>query len=186
MLDAREMADFAARHIYVDAEDVFVASTGLIGVELPMALIRQNIGNVRLSDRGGSEFAKSIMTSDTRPKEVAVSLEIDGHRLTVGGAAKGVGMIHPNMATMLCFISTDAAVEGQFLSTALKSVVDSSFNMIDVDGDQSTNDTVLAMANGAAGYPEIRDGTPAADAFKEAFTCLRKGNSAILNVIIPD
>ena len=168
LLDAREMADLAARHIDVDAEDVFVASTGLIGVELPMALIRQNIGNVRLSDRGGSEFAKSIMTSDTRPKEVAVSLEIDGHRLTVGGAAKGVGMIHPNMATMLCFISTDAAVEGQFLSTALKSVVDSSFNMIDVDGDQSTNDTVLAMANGAAGYPEIRGGTPAADAFKEA------------------
>ena len=168
LLDAKEMTALAARHVGVEEEDVLAASTGMIGVELPMALIRQGIGNVRLRESGGSEFARAIMTTDTRPKEVAVSLEIAGRRVTVGGAAKGVGMIHPNMATMLCFISTDAPVERGFLSDALREAVDASFNMIDVDGDQSTNDTVILMANGAAGGTEITAGLEGADALREA------------------
>ena len=152
----------------VDEDDVLVASTGMIGVELPMALIRQNIGNVRVTDDGGNDFARSIMTTDTHEKEAAVSLEIGGRVVTVGGASKGVGMIHPNMATMLCFMTTDAPVERGFLSDMLREAVDASFNMISVDGDQSTNDTVILMANGAAGGEEIGSGTRAGDALKEA------------------
>ena len=168
LLDAQEMAALAARHAGVDEDDVLVASTGMIGVELPMALIRQNIGNVRLGEDGGNDFARSIMTTDTHEKEAAVSLEIDGRVVTVGGSAKGVGMIHPNMATMLSFMTTDAPVEAGFLADMLREAVDSSFNMISVDGDQSTNDTVILLANGAAGGEEIRAGTSAADALKEA------------------
>ena len=168
LVDAKEMAALAAHHVGAAAADVLVASTGMIGVELPMALIRQNIGNVRLSEEGGNDFARSIMTTDTHEKESAVSLEIDGRLVTVGGTAKGVGMIHPNMATMLCFMTTDAPVEAGFLSDMLREAVDSSFNMISVDGDQSTNDTVVLLANGAAGGDEIGAGTSAADALKEA------------------
>ena len=168
LLDALEMTALAARQVGVDEDDVLVASTGMIGVELPMALIRQNIGNVRVSEEGGNDFARSIMTTDTHEKEAAVSLEIDGRVVTVGGTSKGVGMIHPNMATMLCFMTTDAPVEGGFLSGMLREAVDSSFNMISVDGDQSTNDTVILLANGAAGGEEIGAGTSAGDALKEA------------------
>ena len=168
LLDAQDMAALAARHVGVDEGDVLVASTGMIGVELPMALIRQNIGNIRVAEEGGNDFARSIMTTDTHEKEAAVSLEIDGRVVTVGGAAKGVGMIHPNMATMLCFMTTDAPVEAGSLADMLREAVDSSFNMISVDGDQSTNDTVILMANGAAGGEEIRGGTSAGDALQEA------------------
>ncbi len=168
LVDAKEMTALAAHHVGVDEEDVLVASTGMIGVELPMALIRQNIGNVRVSEDGGNDFARSIMTTDTHEKEAAVSLEIDGRVVTVGGASKGVGMIHPNMATMLCFMTTDAPVEAGFLSDMLREAVDASFNMISVDGDQSTNDTVILLANGAAGGDEIRGGTSAGEALKEA------------------
>ena len=168
LVDAKEMTALAAHHVGVDEEDVLVASTGMIGVELPMALIRQNIGNVRVSEDGGNDFARSIMTTDTHEKEAAVSLEIDGRVVSVGGAAKGVGMIHPNMATMLCFMTTDAPVEAGFLSDMLREAVASSFNMISVDGDQSTNDTVLLLANGAAGGDEIRAGTSAGEALREA------------------
>jgi glutamate N-acetyltransferase/amino-acid N-acetyltransferase len=168
--DAIEMAALAAGHAGVDAEQVMVCSTGVIGVELPMALIRQNIGNVGLSADGGEAFARAIMTTDTHSKEIAVSFESGGRKVTVGGAAKGVGMIHPNMATMLCFVSTDAPVVQPFLQEALTEAVNASFNMIDVDGDQSTNDTVMVMANGVAGGPEIAAGTPDAGAFAEALT----------------
>ncbi len=166
--DAVEMAALAAGHAGVEPEQVVVCSTGVIGVELPMALIRQNIGNVRLTADGGGDFARAIMTTDTRSKEIAVSFESGGRKVTVGGAAKGVGMIHPNMATMLCFVSTDAPVDGEFLQQALTEAVDASFNMIDIDGDQSTNDTVLVMANGVAGGAEISSDTPDAEAFGEA------------------
>jgi len=166
--DAEEMAALAAGHAGVDVDEMLVCSTGLIGVELPMALIRQNIGNVELSDQGGTDFARSIMTTDTRPKEIAVSVDAAGTRITVGGAAKGVGMVHPDMATMLAFVSTDADVEWGFLQCALSDAVDASFNMIDVDGDTSTNDTVLVLANGMAGGEQIRDGSASAGAFREA------------------
>jgi glutamate N-acetyltransferase/amino-acid N-acetyltransferase len=168
--DAEEMAALAAGHMGVDADEMLVASTGMIGVELPMALIRQNIGNVAVKSDGGNEFARAIMTTDTRPKEIAVSLDLDGRKVAVGGAAKGVGMIHPNMATMLCFMTTDAAVDQAFLKACLFQAVDLSFNMIDIDGDQSTNDTVLLLANGAAGGPAITGETTSAAAFQEAVT----------------
>ncbi len=170
LTDAEEMTALAAGHAGVDAEEMLVCSTGLIGVELPMALIRQNIGNVELTDHGGADFARSIMTTDTRSKEIAVSVDIGGTRVTLGGAAKGVGMIHPDMATMLAFISTDADVEQGFLQSALSEAVDVSFNMIDVDGDTSTNDTVLVLANGAAGGERIREGSADADVFQEALS----------------
>jgi len=170
LVDAEEMTALAAAHVGVDAEQVFIGSTGLIGVEMPMALVRQNIGNVRLSEDGGNAFARSIMTTDTHAKETAISAQIAGREIVIGGCAKGSGMIHPNMATMLSFITTDAPVEQSFLQQALKDAVDTSFNMIDVDGDQSTNDTVLVLANGKAGGDEIQSGTPAGQDFQEALT----------------
>lgn len=170
MLDAEEMTALAAAHLGVDEEEVLIGSTGLIGVELPMALVRQNLGNIMLSADGGNRFARSIMTTDTHPKEFAVSAEIDGREVVIGGCAKGSGMIHPNMATMLAFITTDAPVEGSFLRRALREAVGASFNMIDVDGDQSTNDTVIVLANGMAGGPMISEGAEGGAAFQEALT----------------
>ena len=168
--DAEEMAELAGIHTGVSGEELFVASTGVIGVELPMALIRQNITNVTLSGDGGTDFARSIMTTDSKHKERAVSFVHAGKTVTVGGVSKGVGMIHPNMATMLCFVSTDANVEQDYLQNVLSGAVDSSFNMIDVDGDQSTNDTVVILANGASGTPQIKDGSAGSDSFVEALT----------------
>ena len=170
--DAEEMASLASGHVGVSPDDMLVCSTGIIGVELPMALIRQNMGNIKVSAEGGHSFARSIITTDTHPKEMAISLEIDGRKITLGGAAKGAGMIHPNMATMLCFIATDAAVERSLLQAALSEAVNASFNMIDVDGDQSTNDTVLLFANGAGGGPAVEGGSSSAQAFQEGLTYL--------------
>lgn len=173
-IDATEMTNLAASYVGVSSEDLFVASTGMIGVELPMALIRQNITNVALSQDGGSDFAKSIMTTDSKHKERAVSFVQEGNVITVGGAAKGVGMIHPNMATMLCFITTDANIKKPYLQTILKDAVNKSFNMIDVDGDQSTNDTVLIFANSAAEAPEIQEDSEVSRSFVEAveYVCI--------------
>ena len=168
LTDATELASLAASQVGVAPEEMLVCSTGMIGAELPMALLRQNVGNVNVSNEGGALFARAIMTTDSRPKEIAVSLDIDGVRITIGGAAKGVGMIHPNMATMLAFVTTDAAAEPGFLNDALKRAVGLSFNMIDVDGDQSTNDTVLLFANGAAGGPAIEASSSSADTFQSA------------------
>ena len=166
--DAEEMTNLAGSHVGVDGEELFVASTGMIGVELPMALIRQNVTNVALTSDGGTDFARSLMTTDSKHKERAVSFVHDGETVTVGGAAKGVGMIHPNMATMLCFITTDANVDGSFLQEVLSDAVNASFNMIDVDGDQSTNDTVVILANGASGTSQISDSSTGSDLLREA------------------
>ena len=168
LLDAEEMSSLAADSIGVESDELFVASTGMIGVELPMALIRQNMGNIVLTESGGTDFSKSIMTTDSHNKEIAVSFTVDGKSARLGGAAKGVGMIHPNMATMLCFMTTDANVEPQFLQDSLSEAVGGSFNMIDVDGDQSTNDTEIILANGASGSSIIEKDTDAAMAFTEA------------------
>lgn len=170
LIDARELTELAAKQVGVEPDEMLICSTGMIGVELPMALLRQNIGNVKLSSDGGNSFARSIMTTDTVAKEIAVSVEIDGRKIIIGGAAKGVGMIHPNMATMLAFVATDASVEPGFLKSALSEAVDSSFNMCTVDGDQSTNDTVLVLANGQAKGREIQGGTESAESFQEALT----------------
>ena len=164
LTDAVEMAQLAGAKLGLDAHDVVVASTGVIGTFLPMDRMRQGIEAVELSAGGGPAFAQGIMTTDTRPKQSAVRFG----QYTLGGACKGAGMIHPNMATMLAFITTDAPVAAPFLSRALKGAVDVSFNMIDVDSDTSTNDTVVVLANGLAGGGEISDGHPLASAFASA------------------
>jgi glutamate N-acetyltransferase/amino-acid N-acetyltransferase len=148
---------------------VLVGSTGVIGVYLPMEKVRAGIQAIRLSSDGGSAAAQAIMTTDTRPKTCAVRLDLSGASVTVGGMAKGSGMIHPNMATMLSFVATDAAIaNADFLRAALGEAVDSSFNMISVDGDTSTNDTLILMANGAAGNEPLQAGTPEAAVFQAA------------------
>ncbi|HJO82203.1 MAG: bifunctional glutamate N-acetyltransferase/amino-acid acetyltransferase ArgJ [SAR202 cluster bacterium] len=166
--DAMEMSELAAKHAGVDPAEMLIGSTGMIGIELPMALVRQAVPAIELTDDGGDDFARSIMTTDSRPKSAAVSFTAGGVQSTIGGAAKGVGMIHPDMATMLCFLSCDANVEASFLQTALSEAVGLSFNMIDIDGDQSTNDTVLLFANAAAGGSQITAGSESAAVFQEA------------------
>jgi glutamate N-acetyltransferase/amino-acid N-acetyltransferase len=149
--DATEMAELVSKNVGVAPEDVLVASTGVIGLPLPMEKIRASIDKIVLARDGGSELAKAIMTTDSFPKEAAVRVKDSNVEFTIGGAAKGSGMVHPNLATLLCFITTDAAVEKGFLQESLKKAVDASFNMISIDGDTSPNDMVLVMANGLAG-----------------------------------
>ena len=167
-IDAIEMTSLAATKTGVRPEEVLVCSTGVIGVELPMALIRDGVGSIELHGYGGPDLARAIMTTDTRPKEVAVTFEVDERQIHLGGIAKGSGMIHPNMATMLSFLATDAAVERNFLQKTLNQIADESYNMLTVDGDSSTNDTVLVMANGAAHNHEITEGTLAGEVFVAA------------------
>jgi glutamate N-acetyltransferase/amino-acid N-acetyltransferase len=167
--DAIELTDLAARHVGLDPDEMAVCTTGLIGVELPMALIRAGMPKVELTHGdGGDAFARSILTTDRRAKSAAVRCEIDGHRITIGGCVKGSGMIHPNMATMLAFLTTDAAVKPELLRSALSEVVDETFNMVSVDGDSSTNDTVLLFANGEAGNAPLNSESPGAAAFTAA------------------
>ena len=170
-IDAVEMSVLAGNKLGVAAEDVLIASTGVIGVELPMARIRAGIEEVEVTEDGGPLMARAILTTDTHPKEIAVSFDADGGtRATVGGIAKGAGMVHPDMATMLSFIATDAAIDPAFLQQCLQNAVDTSFNMISIDGDTSTSDTVAILANGLAGNASICADSPAAEAFLEALT----------------
>ena len=166
--DAKEMTTLTARRLGLQPDEVLVCSTGVIGVELPMSLIRTGVEQIDLSTDGGHAVARAMMTTDTHPKEVAVRFELDGRQVDMGGVVKGSGMIHPNMATMLSFVTTDAAVDKDFLQATLKEVADASFNMMTVDGDSSTNDTVLVMANGRAGNAPVDAESPDADTFKEA------------------
>ncbi len=166
--DALEMARLTGVRLGIAGEEVGVASTGVIGTFLPMDRIGRGIERVHLSPEGGMDFARAIMTTDTRPKHLAIRFG----PYTLGGVAKGAGMIHPNMATMLCFITTDAPVSSAYLNTALKEAVDSSFNMIDVDSDTSTNDMVLVLANGLADGEPIEAETPMAAAFAEALAAV--------------
>ena len=151
LADATELAALVGSGIGVNPEDVLVASTGTIGVPLPMDKIRASVADIALTRDGGAQLAKAIMTTDSFPKTAAVSVKEGDIEFTIGGAAKGSGMIHPDLATLLCFITTDAAVEKAFLQKALKKAVDASLSMISVDGDTSPNDMVLVMANGKAG-----------------------------------
>jgi glutamate N-acetyltransferase/amino-acid N-acetyltransferase len=164
MVDALEMTELAAKNAGVKAESVLAASTGVIGMNLPMARIRTAIPKIKLTVVGGHDLARAIMTTDRVPKEVAV--KADG--FTIGGMLKGSGMIAPNMATLLCFLTTDASVDEDFLKKALRKAVDISLNMVSVDGDASTNDTVLLMANGAAGGERMISGSRKARVFQQA------------------
>ena len=165
MDDVAEVADMAAKGLGVSPEDVLVASTGVIGMSMPMERLRDGIGRIVLSPDGGHELARAIMTTDTVPKEIAVRVN---EEFVIGGAAKGSGMIHPDLATMLCFLTTDAAVDINILQQSLKKAADVSFNMLSVDGDTSPNDMVLIMANGIAGNETITQGSQQAEAFQEA------------------
>ena len=164
--DSAEMAELAAEVIGVPPEEVLVASTGVIGELMPMARVRAAMDQITLSRDGGHKLARAIMTTDTVPKEAAV--KIDGSGSIIGGVAKGSGMIHPDLATMLCFITTDASVELDFLRAALRRAADISFNMVSIDGDSSTNDTLLILANGLAGNEPIQQGSRQAEAFQSA------------------
>ena len=168
MADATEMAELVAKNIGLSLEDILVASTGVIGERLPMKLVRAGIDQIVLSKDGGHELARAIMTTDTVPKETAVAVKAGESRFTIGGIAKGAGMIHPNLATLLCFLTTDAAVEAGFLRLALRKAADVSFNMISIDGDTSPNDTVLILANGKAGNKPISKRSREAGVFQKA------------------
>jgi len=155
LADARVMANLAAAKLGISPEEVLVASTGVIGVPLPMDRIKTGIPKIKPTREGGHDFCRAIMTTDTRPKEMAVQVDLKGTNFTIGGVAKGIGMVHPNLATMLCFIATDAVVSTDFLPAALQKAVDCSFNMVSVDGDTSPNDCTFLLANGLAGNEPI-------------------------------
>ena len=173
---ARRMAELAAEEFALSPQDVAVASTGVIGVPLPIGVIENSAGALANALRGnaaGHEAAlEAIMTTDTRKKDGAVEIEIGGKTVRIGGMVKGSGMIHPNMATMLCFVTTDAAISGELLDRALRRAVGRSFNRVTVDGDTSTNDTILVLANGTAGNPLIAAGGPDYEVFAEALESL--------------
>ncbi|MBQ9615505.1 MAG: bifunctional glutamate N-acetyltransferase/amino-acid acetyltransferase ArgJ [Selenomonadaceae bacterium] len=157
--DAEAMASMAAKELGCKAEDVLVASTGVIGVNLPMDRVEQGIRQAvsELSETGSQNAGNAIVTTDTYSKACATEVEIGGKSVRFGAIAKGSGMIQPNMATMLCFITTDAAIESSLLQEALSEITEVTFNMISIDGDMSTNDMAVVLANGAAGNPVIRE-----------------------------
>ena len=156
-----QTADHAAELLKIPADSVLVASTGVIGMQLPMECIKDGVSAMvsELSDanEAGHQASLAIMTTDTHEKEVAVEIELDGKTVTIGGMCKGSGMIHPNMCTMLSFVTTDAAITKELLQEALSEDVKDTYNMISVDGDTSTNDTCLLLANGEAGNAEISE-----------------------------
>ena len=168
----KDTAAAAAAALCIPADSVAIGSTGVIGMQLPMDKVTAGIqalaGKKNASISNGTEAAKAIMTTDTCEKEFAVEFEIDGKTITIGGMAKGSGMIHPNMCTMLAFLTTDAAITKEALQKALSEDVEDTYNMISVDGDTSTNDTVLLLANGMAGNPEITEKGEDFETFKKA------------------
>lgn len=174
--DAREMGRATAAALTIPEETVLVASTGVIGQRLPLAAIRDAVPRAAalLSPEGGLDAAEAIMTTDTVPKQAALRFkpEPDGPEITIGGIAKGSGMIHPNMATMMAFLTTDAAVDAPQLQEALRYAVDRSFHMVSVDGDTSTNDMVVVVANGWSGARPLAPGSAAYSRFVQALTAV--------------
>ena len=170
--DAVRMADLTARKMKAPPESALVASTGVIGKRLPMELIEEGIGRVTVSRDGGHQLARAIMTTDTVPKEAAVAVSGGEDEFIIGGVAKGSGMIHPNLATLLCFLTTDAPVELDFLGSSLEKAAAVSFNMVSIDGDTSPNDMVLLLANGLKGNKPICGDSQLADGFQQALNQL--------------
>jgi glutamate N-acetyltransferase/amino-acid N-acetyltransferase len=183
--NARLMAEMVEKALGANDNTVFVMSTGVIGVQLPMDKLGGGVPQVvaQLRPNGWADAARAIMTTDTRPKLVTRTVEIDGHTVSFAGIAKGAGMIHPNMATMLSTIATDAAISQPLLQQALTVAVELSYNCISIDGDTSTNDTVLLLANGLAGNPEITEAGPAYSAFLAALTAIA---TALAQAIVRD
>ena len=179
---AQTMCDLAAQALGIEPQDVVVASTGVIGQVLPIEPIAAGIPELvkALSADGSHAAATAIMTTDTIAKEAAAEVEIGGKTVKVGGISKGSGMIHPNMATMLCFVTTDCAISPAMLDKAIHQVTEKTFNMISVDGDTSTNDTFAILANGAAGNPEITAPGPDYDAFAQALEAVCRQLSKLM------
>ena len=168
--NALREAQAAAKLLGLKTEDVVVASTGVIGQELPIEVIETAMGQIVLTD-DSADTAKAIMTTDTKMKQTAVEFELNGKTVHLGGIAKGSGMIHPNMGTMLCFVTTDAAISQSVLQQSLSKIVKKTFNRISVDGDTSTNDMCIVLANGLAGNEEI---TQQNDVFDQALESVMK------------
>jgi len=166
--DAEQMAAWAAERTGIASADVLVSSTGVIGHFLEMDKLEAGMGSLKPSADGGVAFARSMMTTDTVPKHGSIRFG----DYTLGGCAKGSGMIHPNMATMLAYLTTDAPVDAAFLRDELRLAVDLSFNMLSIDGDTSPSDTVVLMANGVAGGETINASANAADEFRAALQVL--------------
>ena len=179
---AQAMCDLTAQALGIAPQDVVVASTGVIGQVLPIEPIQAGIPELvkALSADGSHAAATAIMTTDTIAKEAAAEVEIGGKTVKVGGISKGSGMIHPNMATMLCFVTTDCAISPAMLDKAIHQVTEKTFNMISVDGDTSTNDTFAILANGAAGNPEITAPGPDYDAFAQALEAVCRQLSKLM------
>lgn len=177
MEKAEMMCKLTAEKLGISANDVIVGSTGVIGQILPIEPIAEGMEQLvsELSVDGAPNAAEAIMTTDTIAKEVAVETVIGGKTVKVGGISKGSGMIHPNMATMLCFVTTDAAISAEMIQKAVKTAADKTFNMISIDGDTSTNDMLSVMASGLAGNDEIVSEGEDYDAFLEAFTAVCRG-----------
>ena len=171
---AQRMCELAAESLGINKTDVIVASTGVIGQIIPIEPFEKSIPVLAdiLSENGGTDAAEAIMTTDTVKKEAAVSFELDGKTVTIGAIAKGSGMIHINMGTMLSFVTTDAAVSSDMLKAALTEAVEQSYNMVSVDGDTSTNDTLAVLANGLAGNREITEKNEDYRIFTDALTML--------------
>ena len=167
---AQMMCDLAAAELGIKADEVIVASTGVIGQKLPIEPIRDHVQELArgLSPQNHGKAANAIMTTDTYAKETAVSFTLDGKTCTVGGMAKGSGMIHPNMATTLNFVTTDVAISSEMIQKALSEIVKVTYNCLSIDGDTSTNDTVLLLANGLAENPEITEKGEDYETFKAA------------------
>jgi glutamate N-acetyltransferase/amino-acid N-acetyltransferase len=167
-----ETAKVAGKALGVEAEGVLIGSTGVIGMQLPIDKLKEGVLKLAANKNGSAEngtlAAKAIMTTDTFQKEIAVTIQVGDKTVTIGGMAKGSGMIHPNMCTMLSFITTDAAISKKALQKALSEDVEDTYNMISVDGDTSTNDTVLLLANGMAKNEKIKYGTEEYEKFAEA------------------
>ena len=170
--DCAETAEAAAAALSLKPEQVLVASTGVIGMHLPMERVRNGVGQLakalEASEQAADAAAKAIITTDTHQKEVALAFELDGTPCHIGAMAKGSGMIHPDMGTMLCFLTTDVCISHDMLQKALLAVTQDTFNMISVDGDTSTNDTALLLANGAAGNAGITTENESYHVFFEA------------------
>lgn len=168
LADASQMARLVAGKLDILPEDILIASTGIIGTLLPMDCVRTGIEKIKPSRDGGHDFAKAIMTTDTKPKKVTVQVDMRDFRFTIGGVAKGAGMIHPDLATMLCFMATDALVDADLLQSTLRKAVDASLNMVSIDGETSPSDCVFLLANGLAHNPPISFDN--GEAFQEALT----------------
>ncbi len=168
--DAKKITQLTSHELKIPSQEVLIASTGIIGKKLPMEKIEKGIPNLisELDDNGGNDAAEGILTTDTFPKTAAVEINIEGTKIRVAGMAKGAGMIHPNMATMLAFLTTDVVIKKSLLQKLLLEATEKSFNMISIDGDTSTNDTVLILANGSANNKILVEDSSSLKVFEEA------------------